>query len=129
MATRRIGGSFAPPLTDERLAEYRKLIDGLDDSPVKDAMTELLTCCEAWRELPESKGVGTRHPLGPTVVPLDAEIAKALWEKIPWREELEMMGVLFGKIPQGELRNAAHHLLWFGVELEQDREPLTNDRL
>lgn len=135
MAVQRIGGSFAPPLTDELLAAYKAMIEALPpQSQIRDAMARLLACCEKWWELPDSIGTEARaHPSGlGTIVPLEAVHQKALWEHIPWPEELEHFGVLFDGIdPVAEkpLRDAAHHLLWHAKELELDREPLTADKL
>ena len=129
----RFGGSFAPPLSDESLAKYKAIIDGLDSSPVKDAMAVLLNCCNQWWAQPESAGEGKLHSSGVgTVIMLDDPIAVALEPHIPWRNELDMMRTLFETIRpdnQKELRDAAFHLLWHGYELEMGREPLTNDKL
>lgn len=133
MAKTRIGGSFAPPLSDSALEAYKGLIQAQDESPVKDAMNSVLACCEAWWAEPESTGGGQRHPSGTgMVVHLDDDVAKRLWNSIPWKEELQMYGSLFEKIDpvsQKDLRNAAFHLLWHASELEMDREPITFDRL
>lgn len=129
-----IGGSFAPPLTDAKLAGYRDLIDALPPSAVRDAMDALHKCCAAWWELPESTGTATRaHGSGVgTIVDLDEGAKKSLYDLIPWAHELAAMGTLFDGIdPKADkaLRDAAHHLLWHAIELEQDREPLTADKL
>lgn len=135
MSRPRIGGAFAPPLTDELLTKYGELIAGLDaQSQIRDAMTRLLHCCKAWWDQPESNGGKSRpHASGTgTVVDLDEPVAKALWEVIPWGEDLNVMSVLFDGIDattQKPLRDAAHHLLWHAKELELDREPLTADKL
>jgi hypothetical protein len=130
----RYGGSFAPPLSDELLNSYKTMIDALPASAVKDAMATLHNCCSKWWELPESVGApGKPHPCGVgIIVDLDRPIAEALDEHIPWPHELEAMKGLFEQISpasQKELRDAAHHLLWHAIELERDREPLTNDKL
>ena len=131
----RVGGSFAPPLSDELLATYRGMIDALPaDSQVRDIMGKLHDCCAAWWEQPESSGDGARpHPVGVgTIVPLDAPIAKALWDVIPWDEELAAWAGVLDKIDplaERELRNAAFHLLWHAKELARDREPMTKDKL
>jgi hypothetical protein len=128
-----VGGSFAPPLTDAKLAGYRDLIDALPASPVKDAMNTLHACCVAWWALPESTGKGEPHPSGTgTIVDLDRDAKTALSDLLPWAHELDAMGRLFDGIdPVGQktLRDAAFHLLWHAKELEQDREPITTDRL
>lgn len=129
----RIGGSFAPPLSDKKLTEYKKLIDGLPASPVKDSMAALHAMCGKWWELPESKGAGSDHPSGRGfIVPLDAEHVKTLWDHVPWDHELKAMADVFETIDPATdkpLRDAAFHLLWHGVELCKDREPITADKL
>ena len=129
----KIGGSFAPPLSDDKLASYKTLIEAQPESATKDALGKLLTCVQKWWELPDSDGAAASHPATTRmqIVDLTPEIAKTLWDYIPWKEELTAMQALFDVIPatQAELRNCAFHLLWFGIELEKDREPLTNDKL
>jgi hypothetical protein len=131
----RIGGSFAPPLTDELLAKYRAMAESLDPkSQVRDQMLKLLQCCSHWWELPESTGENNRpHPSGAgVIVDLDEHIKAKLWDDIPWASELTAMGDVFDGIDpvsDKELRNAAFHLLWHVKELDLDREPLTNDKL
>lgn len=133
--TQYIGGSFAPPLTDELLEKYEGLMKDLDaKSQVRDAMQQLLHCCNRWWNLPESTGAQKRpHPSGRgVIIDLDEHLKETLWDDIPWDSELRAMGVVFDTIDpvsQKELRDAAHHLLWHVRELERDREPLTNDKL
>jgi hypothetical protein len=135
MANRRpiqVGGSFAPPLTDESLAAYRQLADAAP-AQVRDAMAALLGCVGKWWELPESGGASAPHPSGAgRVIELSDDVAAALDAHIPWREELSMFAGLFDSIDpvkDAALRNAAHHLLWFANELELGREPMTSDKL
>lgn len=130
----RIGGSFAPPLTDELLSSYKSLIDGLDPrSQVRDAMQSLYDCCTAWWNLPESTGDGRPHPSGRgIIIHLDKAVAEALWDAIPWDDELAVIAMLFDGIDATKdraLRNAAFHLLWHVKELARDREPMTADKL
>lgn len=128
------GGSFAPPLSDETLARYRAMTDGLPASPVKDALAALLHCCGVWWDLPEPTGPARgphRSGVG-AVVRLDADHAAALDPHIPWAHEIEAYKVLFDGISNETakpLRDAAHHLLWHVVELDLGREPLTADKL
>lgn len=129
-----LGGNFAPPLSDEKLSAYRAIVDTLPPSPVKDAMTALLQCCEHWWALPEPQGTKTRaHPSGRgLVVELQVDHAKELDDLIPWKHEIEAVAKLFDGIdPVSEkaTRDAAHHLLWHVVELDLGREPLTADKL
>lgn len=126
-----IGGTFAPPLSDEKLGEYAAFIEKLDGSPVKDAMASLLACVRAWWELPEPvETAQSKHPSGRgTIVRLQNDHAKALWDLIPWKHELDSIQSLFDGIKETAIRNAAFHLLWHVRELDLDREPLTNDKL
>lgn len=129
-----IGGSFAPPLTDESMAAYKSLIDAQPPSAVKDAMATLHNCCGVWWNLPESNGTATqKHPVGVgLIVKLHDDHAKALEPNIPWDHELDAIQALFETIPnetQKPLRDAAFHLLWHVKELSLGREPLTNDKL
>jgi hypothetical protein len=132
MANQRFGGSFAPPLTDELLAEYKAAVDALPASALKDGLLILYNCCQKWWEQPESTEGTTLHPSGAgTIVSLDPAIAKALWDHIPWKEELATIQVLCDAIPasQQKLRHCAFHLLWHAKELEMDREPMTSDKV
>ncbi len=128
------GGSFAPPLTDAKIAEYEALVAAVSTSPIRDALLRLLALLKQWWELPESTGTPTRpHASGTgTIVMLDGAYQSALFDAIPWREELTLFGQLFESIDNGTQkphRDAAHHLLWHAFELELDREPLTSDKL
>lgn len=139
---------LAPPLTDKALARYRELAEGASPE-VKDAMGVMLRCCEKWWSLPESTAKPTNGPLVRTkdrgdrliqITPIGEDImgteadADSLWSVTPWMHELEGYsngrddGIL-DKLPQGELRDAAFHLLWHCKEITLDREPLTNDKL
>lgn len=154
MAQQHIGGSFAPPLSDEKLASYQAMADALPSSPVKDAMLALLPCCHKWWGLPDSSGVNGRrkHPTGrAAIVHLDDDVKSALDPHIPWGHELASIQKLFDALPTGTgaeefssdgvrrakvtdakakaLRDACFHLLWHVRELDLGREPLTNDML
>lgn len=141
MAIPRIGGCFAPPLTDELLDSYTSVITGMEDSPAKDALLRLLACCKLWWDLPESAStVNRQHASGlGMIVELDESNKKALWDAIPWTHELDAMGGftdedgtyrpgLFDAL-QGEMLKMASHLIWHVKELNLDREPLTKDKL
>lgn len=133
--TTRIGGSFAPPLSDEILDTYEDLIGLMQPrTKLREALDVLLNCARQWWNQPESTGGITRpHPVGVgTIVDLDEPIAAALYDHIPWDYELKAYGELFEDLDatsQKELRDAAFHLLWFGWELTLDREPITADKL
>lgn len=133
---------FAPPLTDELLAEYETLIEGMPDelAETRDAMRDCLACVKAWWELPESTLPGERWRIRNTVtkkdqeyrvVPLEDEHISALYDVTPWMRELAAMEPLFDALPLSPpaLRDAAHHLLWHAKEVSLDREPLTADKL
>lgn len=127
-----IGGSFAPPLSDDKIAAYKSL--AATASPqISDAMNVLLACVEHWWELPESTQNGKPHGSGAgNIVPLEDAHAGSLDPLIPWAEELQMYAALFEGIDPATdkpLRDAAHHLLWTVRELDLGREPMTKDRL
>lgn len=136
----RIGGSFAPTLTTEKVAKYREL--ATQASPeVAEVMVKLCDMVEHFNITPASTQASTPHPIGafrdrngkhrsPMITPLSQEEIQRIDEKVPWNHEIEMYKLLFDSIPndsQKEIRDAAHHLLWYAVELEMDREPITMD--
>lgn len=133
------GGSFAPKLTEDMLDGYKELIEDIDPTaakhygPVKDQMTRLAKMVEVFHETPESTRAGTPHPSGRgMVVPLAKEEVERIDAHVPWDYEVESLKELFDKIDpveDKELRDAAHHLLWYAVELVKDREPMTLDRV
>ena len=137
---------MAPPLTDAKLAAYDKLIKDCDDARVADAMAMLMKCVKAWWVLPESKresrGLVLMHrddpakerkPITVPVTPLEETHVASLDAVTPWMAELDHLSKgdvgLFDKLPLGELRNAAFHLLWHVKEITLDREPMTMDKL
>lgn len=96
----QIGGNFAPPLTDEKLAAYAEMIEASPDSRVRDLLRVAHKCCSRWWDLPEStEGVETPHPVGRgMVMPLDEPIKQDLYDLIPWKDEIEGMKLLFDDI-------------------------------
>lgn len=137
----RLGGSFAPPIDAETLAEYRTIAEGAPPE-LKEPMVELCKMVGVFNETPASRQPGTPHPVGtmlrgdgsvipaPLVVPLDEAEIKRIWDYVPWDHECEMYRQLFETIPvDSPLRNPAFHLLWYAVELTRDREPMTKDKL
>jgi hypothetical protein len=140
MAKPRIGGTFAPPLTPEKMDRYAQLASVAPEM-VRLEMTKLLDMVRAFSDGPTRGTAGERHPSGAgTIVPLaDAEI-KRLWDLVPWNDEkpgdhvneCRVLAELFdgiSPVKQKELRDAAFHLLWYANELALDREPITADRL
>jgi hypothetical protein len=149
-----IGGSFAPPLTDEKLAEYELLAKECADRKAAGYMADLCKMVRVFRETPESTEKARKHPVAGLMVPLSEAEVKRIWDFVPWAEECDLMGAAFDKLQAGECaenarllevarlsgadapslldtrtRDAAFHLLWFARELEKDREPCTNDKL
>jgi len=125
----RIGGSFAPKLDDSKLVEYSEIALSADDK-TSDMMKKLIEMVSVFNQTPYSKLQGTKHDSGMgMVVPLEDAEVERIWDYVPWKEECEMMSKVFENLPNGLLRNAAFHLLWYANELCQDREPMTMDRL
>ncbi len=125
------GGSFAPKLDTAKVAEYRALANTSGvHAPVKDAMLALCTMVDTFHQTPASTELGKPHQSQTgTIVPLaPAEIAR-IDQHVPWDHEIESLKGLFEKTPVSPLRDAAHHLLWYAVELAKDREPITTDRI
>lgn len=123
-----IGGSFAPPLDDAKLSHYESLAADCTDAQCKDYMQQLCKMLRVFWETGESGRTPEKTQLGIAIVPLeDAEIDR-IWDFVPWESECDVMGKAFDRL-SGETRSAAFHLLWFGRELAQDREPTTNDRV
>ncbi len=129
MANKQFGGSFAPPIDEAKLEEYRQLAGNVSDEQASDYMLQLVEMLDLFFETGDSSLQGSPHPSGVgSVVPLeDAEI-KRIWDKVPWAADCDAMGKTFRKL-QGVERNAAYHLLWYARELTQDREPMTTVRV
>lgn len=126
---RHVGGSFAPPLTREMLVSFKAMAANAP-SQIGDAMTVLINCVDRHHCCPPSKLKGSPHASGRGLhVPLEEHVEAALEAHIPWPEEMAMYAALFGKLEQGPLCHAAHHLLWYVKELDLGREPITTDKL
>jgi len=135
---------FAPALTDEKLAAYTALADRAE-GPIKDALQTCLKAVKQWWELPASTRTDgeqlqifdredpnqERRARNIPIVPLEEKHQGDLNDAIPWPHEIASMQALFDTIPpeQKELRDAAFHLLWHLIELSNDREPLTRDKV
>lgn len=128
----RIGGSFAPAITPEVVAQYRQLATETDPK-IQEAIHKLCDMVDRFQETPESTLRGTAHPSGVgLMVPLEDHEVQRMDEHIPWDYELKAYGEMFDTIDplrQKDLRNAAFHLLWMANELYLDREPMTKDKL
>jgi len=132
LSQQRFGGTSAPPLSDEKLASYRTLIETTsNETRLGDYLRQVLNCVERWWELPESAGTPEKmHPSGSgVIVELTKEIQKELFDLIPWEKDIESIQAEFETLPNGDLRNCAFHLLWHVKELNLDREPITLDKI
>jgi hypothetical protein len=127
---------FAPDLSDETLTNYKNIIYNQPDGPIKDALLHCYDLVDKWWNIP----VSTEEPLKLSVIhkskrinipvtPLDIDTKETLDPLIPWEYEIPALQTLFGAITENELRNMAHHLLWFVIELCNVREPLTQSVL
>ncbi len=123
-----IGGSFAPPLNDEKLTHYEALAGACSDEQCQDYMQQLCKMLRIFWETGESGKRPVKTQLGVTVVPLEDAEVERIWDFVPWESECDVMGRAFDRLA-GETRDAAFHLLWYGRELAQDREPTTSDRV
>ncbi len=129
MTRPQIGGSFAPPLTPEKLGDYKTLAESCPNRQCKEKMVELIKMMEVFDETPASIEAGSPHPVGiGVIVPLEGKEVERIWDVVPFASECDGIGQLFDQL-EGDVRNAAYHLLWFARELAADREPLTNDKL
>jgi hypothetical protein len=133
MATKSyIGGSFAPPLDADKLATYNALAHDAPEQ-IGEAMHKLIDMVTRFQQNPCSGAECKPHPVGVGHIQhLEESEVKRIWDAVPWKEECDMYAKLFDGIDAAtnkELRDAAHHLLWFAYELTADREPCTCDKL
>lgn len=126
-----VGGSFAPPLTAEKIEEYEKLADSSPTPEVRDGMETLLKMVKTFFQTGKSKLKGSPHPSGRgTVIKLEPEEVKRIDPVVPFRHELDALAKVFEEhLTDKATRDAAFHLLWYGYELTADREPCTTDML
>ena len=95
-----VGGSFAPPLTSEKLAKYRQLADTATEQ-VREIMLKLCDMVELFQQTPVSPLPGTPHPSGRgTIIPLTPEEIERIWDAVPWKDEVEMYKTLFQPLQQ-----------------------------
>ena len=114
MQTQRFGGSFAPPITAQKFAEYEALMavpatDELD-LKVKSTCKDLLKMLKVFQETPASALPGSKHPSGRgTITPLEPAEIKRIDPVVPWDHECEAYKVLFDQL----LHSRARKLLEF----------------
>jgi hypothetical protein len=138
-SVQRFGGSFAPPIDSSKLSSYRSTINAQatgaaqDSVPfrVKDQLLGLCNMVEAFQQTPASANASKPHPSGTgTITFLEEAEIQRIWDLVPFDWELKALQAELDKLDSKDpLRNPAFHLLWFAIELTNDREPLTNDRL
>lgn len=150
MATDNPCFCFAPRITEEVLDTCRGIVSDLPEGAAKEWAAKLLAAVEAWWDLPEStkketrnwrfRVISTGEELVKTERPLDDEIAKELWSRLPWDEELVLLRSVHDAMPTGrehadgtgavvdrkayDARNCFGHLLWVVAELSAGREPI-----
>lgn len=123
--------SFAPALAGTDLVSLHKAADEAGGMS-KEYMHKLADMVELFMGTPESTipAVQHRNTLF-SFIPLEEDEKIRIWEAVPWPHELDMMSAVFHKeLPSKEkdaLRKAAYHLIWYGRELNKDREPVTVD--
>lgn len=90
----RIGGSFAPPLTPERIARARALAAAHPAATpqVREIVEKLCTMAEVFHQTPRSPLKGVAHPSGAAIniVPLEAAEQRRIWDHVPWDTECAM---------------------------------------
>ena len=127
-----VGGSFAPPLTEDKLKEY-KLLAATADIRINEVMLKLIEMVEVFNQTPTSASTPIPHRTGiVNQILLEEQEITRIWNYVPWDYEIEAYSKLFETINNSDnkpLRDACFHLLWFAKELESDREPITNDKL
>lgn len=124
-----IGGSFAPTIDEQKLAEYRTIASAVEDRQAAQYMTDLCDMVELFKQTPDSTESGVPHPVIGVIVPLAQEEIDRIWDAVPWPQECDVIGEVFETLTDPAQRNAAFHLLWYARELSVDREPLTKERI
>ncbi len=154
---RFVGGSFAPPLTADKLRQYRVVIERSVSDDLKEPLLGLCRMVEVFQETPESDEPAEPHPVGMGhVQQLAPEEVERIWDLVPWPWEVDALRGRCNQLeptevdqanarrhaaykargermPDSErivtLLGASRHLLWYAKELAEDREPCTNDKL
>mgnify|MGYP001611048435 CR=1 FL=1 len=114
MSPSRIGGSFAPPLDDNKIGEYRKLAEKAP-RPILDAMMALCDMVDVFYETPRSAMPSFPDRTGVALItPLETDKIELLDPHVPWKHELDGYASIFDTLdPKDDkkLRDAAFHLL------------------
>lgn len=91
---------LSPQITEEKLKQYEELAKTAEPD-VQDGFMTCLKVVKAWWDLPESTTDKIPHPSRKAVVQaLDDTTKVALWDLIPWGDELDMIQLRFDKIDQ-----------------------------
>ncbi len=98
----KIGGSFAPPLSKDKLSAYLALAATAPPA-IGEVMLSLCAMVEKYfGHTPSKKVKGVPHPTGVAVMtPLEAKVVEALDPLVPWMHECKMYGELFEQLPSG----------------------------
>lgn len=140
-----MGRSFAPPITPQKLAEYRALGESLPTGQVREVILLLCQMVEVFQQTPMSKeppvlapGCPMRVVIGENQkgqlvnvydIPLEQKEVERIWDYVPWPSEIAMYRDLLKTVPPGPVYEALGYLIWYATELAKDREPMTQDRL
>jgi len=129
--TQYVGGSFAPPITPKKLAEYRTIIADHGPDDLRDTLQDLCDLVALFGMTGESKQAKAPHPCGVGHVQLlDKGEIERIWDVCLWPWEVDALRGQCASIPaDSPLRTPAYHLLWYAKELAEDREPCTCDKL
>lgn len=101
---RRLGGSFAPPITAEKLQRYRDLAQSATPQ-VRDIMLRLCDMAAKFQETGPSQQQGIMHPSGMALmIPLEQAEIDRIDDVVPWTEECETFQRVFDDI-QADVRS------------------------
>lgn len=97
----RYGGSFAPPLSAEKLARYREISSSASPE-IREVMLKLCDMVERFQETPASKLPHRAHPSGMgRIVSLEPKEIERIDEVVPWMYECDAYQRLFETLPTG----------------------------
>lgn len=121
-----VGGSFAPPITDDMLKKWEKLNEKVGGLTGK-AIEQLIETVRTHRKHVPTRTGGKPHKSGKgTIFNLSTKAKEACENCLPSADERKLMGQMFESL-SGDERNMAFHLLWYANEIGLDREPITSD--